>query len=83
MLIYLVKAKSRSRHSFNQHDTLHAVVVRANRPEEVRKVAADVCGDEGPEPWMDAKPTTCICIGHAVGKRPFTTPVVLRDFNAG
>lgn len=59
-------------------DCANGFIVRATSPTEARRMAADLCGDEGREFWMDRKKSSCRLIG-ARGRRG----VVLRSFNAG
>ena len=42
--------------SYDEADTF---VIRAASPRAARRVASQHCGDEGPEPWMDVKESSC------------------------
>ena len=59
------------------YDECDGFVVRALRETAARSIAAEECGDEGPDVWMlDAK---CEKIGEGSGK----PRIILRSYNAG
>lgn len=64
------------------YDTMKATVVIAADEKKARKLAAGVCGDEGPEIWLD--PNSSLHLELAPVAHPFNAPQVLcRDFRAG
>lgn len=57
------------------YDTVIGLVIRASDEAQARQMAAEVCGDEGPDVWLHA----AVCIQLTEAGHPC---VVLRDFNA-
>lgn len=60
-------------------DSAYGFVIAAESHHQARKIAAEHCGDEGPETWLNPNKSSCSILN------PDKTPegVVLRDFCAG
>ncbi len=59
------------------YDKQFGVLVRADRPDAARAMAADGAGDEGAAVWFDPLMTECIDIENLLEGGP---AVLLRDF---
>lgn len=59
-------------------DEAYGFVVRAKTEADARLIAAENCGDEGHNVWLQTKKSTCEQLS-ARGDRE----MILRDFNAG
>ena len=46
------------------YDKCFGVIVRASSKKRAREIAADNCGDEGKDAWLDPKYSTCVKLTH-------------------
>jgi hypothetical protein len=60
------------------YDVAFGFVIMAETKERARILASRTCGDEGKEPWLDSKLSSCKEV--KLGK---TERIILRDYNAG
>jgi hypothetical protein len=60
------------------YDKAHGFVVREETEKDARLTAANYCGDEGEQAWLDEKYSTC---EELTGEGP--PEVIIRDFWAG
>lgn len=62
----------------SMYDSMHSIVVRARNEQQARTIAADACGGEGNEVWLNEKKTYCEPLA-AKGE----PGVICREVNAG
>ena len=74
MPLFLLKSQVSS----PRFDVAKGFVIRASRPSNARKLAAQRAGDEGPEIWFDPEQSTCTLIREYGPDR-----VILRAFQNG
>ena len=66
------------------YDEANGFVILADDSKQAREIAAQKCGDEGVDVWMQAHLSKCELIGCASGLwTNRKSQVVLRDFNTG
>jgi hypothetical protein len=61
-----------------EYDCVFGFIIQATMPSRARLIAADYCGDEGREVWLDPQTTSCKKL-----KATRTPGIVMRDFHAG
>lgn len=73
--LWLIKP---AKHLRPYYDVANGFVVRAYTEDEARQLAANDCGDEGVDVWLNYDVTQCteLTTEGEIG-------VILRDFNAG
>lgn len=59
------------------HDKVYGFVVRAETEKEARKLASNLCGDEGEDAWLSDKFSTCEELTTAGNPR-----VIMIDFQS-
>lgn len=83
MNLYLLQADRgdpKVREVVPTYDAAHGFVVRAVDERQARQLAADLCGDEGPNVWWGGTFTSCELLATNVFGE---AEVILRDYNAG
>jgi hypothetical protein len=60
-------------------DSAYGFVIAAESHHQARKIAAEHCGDEGPETWLNPNKSSCSILNP---DKTFEG-VILRDFCAG
>lgn len=61
------------------YDIVRGFIVRATSVRQARKFAADSCGDEGKESWLNENLSTC----NPITPESAGLGIVMRDFRAG
>ena len=67
------------------YDKAFGFVVRAETAEGARRIAAEKCGDEGEDAWLNAKYSTCTVLESAPNYLDATDCIaglIMRDFRA-